>query len=398
MNRQASLFLWLLVMATVPLGAAEPSFPARARVTGDEVRIRASASLSAPVKGVLFKNMLVMATARGAKIRVGDKESFWYRVEGEGISGWSFGGFLNFDLSDPVPDTYVGSDDLSWFFKRFGESTWEYPQKISSSSFTLDEYRSLITTVEKGEDYSASYALYYSLFSALRGGAKDPSSAYLARKVHSLQFLTVLLNRLSLKEASRVLPLSWRDDEDALLSLDKIPSDLLSFVSDRLKSKKDFVARVIDRNPENFFHLSDRFQDDRDISLSAIKGGAVRGMLDQVSDRLKDDPVFLLEATGGSAGPYCEFFNLASERLRSDKDFRMKMLSKDSISSCPEDVLDDKEIVLAAVRRYGSELRFASARLQDDEDVVRAALAQGGTAMLEFASPRLQEKLSTPPR
>lgn len=58
-------------------------------------------------------------------------------------------------------------------------------------------------------------------------------------------------------------------------------------------------------------------------------------------------------------------------------------------SLCP-DLRDNKQVVLAAVKKYGSSLRYASKRLRDDRDVVYAAVSKHGYA-LEYASKRLRD-------
>jgi hypothetical protein len=54
------------------------------------------------------------------------------------------------------------------------------------------------------------------------------------------------------------------------------------------------------------------------------------------------------------------------------------------------EIIDDKEVMLAAVKETGTALRYASARLQDNEEVVLAAVNQNGTA-LTYASARLKD-------
>ena len=63
-----------------------------------------------------------------------------------------------------------------------------------------------------------------------------------------------------------------------------------------------------------------------------------------------------------------------------------------TLAHFPEDLQDDKEVVLAAVKENGFALRFASDRLKDDEDIVRAAVRRNRRA-LRFASERLQKLL-----
>ena len=190
-----SLFMRALFAMVLAAGlmtsamAAEMEFPVKARVTVDSLRVRATPSLTAAVKGVLFKNMLVTAMAQNPrKTKVGDKEDYWFRVEGEGVSGWCFGGFLEFAPREPIPDTYEGSDDLSWLAARFGDDPAKYPGTLAGAELTLDEVRSLMAAVERGS-VPAAVALRYSIYPQFQGSSPDAKTAYLAKKALSPVFL-----------------------------------------------------------------------------------------------------------------------------------------------------------------------------------------------------------------
>ena len=56
---------------------------------------------------------------------------------------------------------------------------------------------------------------------------------------------------------------------------------------------------------------------------------------------------------------------------------------------CSPDLKRNKEVVMTAVKKYGSSLQYADVSLQASDDIVMAAVKSFGEA-LEFASPRLK--------
>ncbi|MBU6149728.1 MAG: F-box protein, partial [Verrucomicrobia bacterium] len=85
-------------------------------------------------------------------------------------------------------------------------------------------------------------------------------------------------------------------------------------------------------------------------------------------------------------GKHPEYINCASDRLKDDKEFILKMIEEwTQISGRSPNVCwafryasdrlkDDKDVVLAAVQKDGITLEVASDRLKEDKDVVLAAL------------------------
>jgi len=117
-------------------------------------------------------------------------------------------------------------------------------------------------------------------------------------------------------------------------------------------------------------------------------------ILELVSEELKNDKEIILAAVKkhGFALKY------ASEKLKDDKEVVLAavnqsssaLIDKDSaLEHASERLKDDKEVVLAAVKKRGSALKYASERLKDDKEVVLVALKEKGSA-LEHASEKLK--------
>jgi hypothetical protein len=76
-----------------------------------------------------------------------------------------------------------------------------------------------------------------------------------------------------------------------------------------------------------------------------------------------------------------------------DKDFVLEQAKQDGYNSlfyANDRLQNDEEVVLAAVNQNGRSLEYASARLKDNEEVVLAAVNQNARS-LEYASARLKD-------
>ena len=67
------------------------------------------------------------------------------------------------------------------------------------------------------------------------------------------------------------------------------------------------------------------------------------------------------------------------------KDVKAVSLNGEELNHASDELRDDKDVVLAALREYRLALMFASPRLQDDDDVVRASLMKYGGS-IRYAS------------
>ena len=133
---------------------------------------------------------------------------------------------------------------------------------------------------------------------------------------------------------------------------------------DRYQTDKKFVLEVIEKasklppksDLERLFPQSLRF--DRDIVLAFCRR-------DDFEEIYHDRHLFV---------PGC---------LTNDKEVMMAYCAKipRQLQECSETLIDDRDVVLTAVRRCGLELQYASHRLQQDEAVIRLACAYDGRAL-----------------
>jgi hypothetical protein len=86
-------------------------------------------------------------------------------------------------------------------------------------------------------------------------------------------------------------------------------------------------------------------------------------------------------------------FKDVPERLRGNKAVVLAAVNLGrSIGSASKDLQGDREVVMAAVKHNGYELRFAAEELQGDKGVVMAAVTQNGDALCHASEPLKNNK------
>ncbi len=110
-----------------------------------------------------------------------------YKVKKDGKEGWVVDrDVLNFQVPTPTRDPR----DLTWFFQRYGESTWYYEEALNENSFTNEEYERLIMLALSEASYGGdvpNMALRLTLLRALKKNPDDPRFAGFKDKVKALE-------------------------------------------------------------------------------------------------------------------------------------------------------------------------------------------------------------------
>jgi hypothetical protein len=110
-----------------------------------------------------------------------------YKLKKDDKEGWvADRDALDFRVPVPTRDPR----DLSWFFQKYGESTWYYEQALNENSFTNEEYERLIMLAlsEGGYAYDVpNIALRLTLIRALQKNPDDPRLAGFKDKVKALE-------------------------------------------------------------------------------------------------------------------------------------------------------------------------------------------------------------------
>ena len=170
-----------------------------------------------------------------------------------------------------------------------------------------------------------------------------------------------------------------KDNEEFILKSLSLNGRTMSYASNRLKNDKKFIMKALYTNPSSFQFASEEVRNDRDFILE---------LNDKMESRYND---------------YSEYSDIDIARalkymgndLKADKELYLQIVNSESIlrliilTHMSEEIRDNYDLVLTAVKRYGGNLESASKQLQDNDDIVAAAVKNSSGA-LKFASPRLK--------
>lgn len=169
-------------------------------------------------------------------------------------------------------------------------------------------------------------------------------------------------------------------------------NSIIRNVSERLRDDKEVVMAAVQHDGYALTHASARLQADKDIVLAAVQRKGILGC-PFVATALRNDRDVVLRAVQhhGTMLPY------ASKRLQADREIVLAAVQNDGYALSKVYLTafrnrDAREIVLTAVQQDGHALRFALKPLQDDKEIVLAAVQQQtGLMVLRLASKRLQK-------
>jgi len=143
-------------------------------------------------------------------------------------------------------------------------------------------------------------------------------------------------------------PDKFKNDKEIMLAAVKKWGKNFKWASIELKQNKEIILTAISHpeEPISLLYVDDKFRDNRDVVIVAVKRDGEN--LKRASNRLKRDREIVLTAMKDSKEPA-------------------------SLEIVIEEFKDDKEIVIAAVKRNGHDLKWASNRLRLDREVVLSA-------------------------
>jgi len=282
-------------------------------------------------------------------------------------------------------------EGMDWFYKRFGSSTWFAEGTFNVKSFTPREYEALIAAALQGNE-SATVALKLSILKYLIENPKDSDYKALKEKLYSEEFLKTVPRFEYLAE---MLPEELLDNKDfATDILAKNPYNL-KFFSERLRSDKEIVSKAISNSSSLLEFASDALRNDKAFMKELLQKSPTA--LNYVSDELKGDKDLVLPVLKG----HPELYSAASAKVQNDPEvlplIRTHILAGERgyLSTLPEQLRGDREVVIKAVEGNCSLLESASVELRDDEEVVNRAIARSRHC-LQYASSRLRSKLKQP--
>lgn len=154
------------------------------------------------------------------------------------------------------------------------------------------------------------------------------------------------------------------------LNIEAISGGTMKFeeIPEMLKRDKDVIKAVVSFDGWDLEKVSAEFKNDKEIVEAAIAKDGVA--LQFASEELRNDKDIVMNAMMTSP-----FFEPASDELKNDKEFIMEVYEKSPesdllLSYLPENLKNDKDIVLALTAKYGGAFRNASEELKNDKDFV----------------------------
>jgi hypothetical protein len=167
-------------------------------------------------------------------------------------------------------------------------------------------------------------------------------------------------------EYFNALPSKIRHDRKVLVALYSKWKDF-SFRKDMIENWKDIVPT--------------KLQNKRRFALEIV---TVEGRLLEMFEEIRDDEEIVLRAVENHG----EAFSFASERLQNCRKIALAALTHDRGKQCflrklPEIFRDDYDLVALALKQSGCQLRFASDRLKQKQEIALIAVGQDITYGLE---------------
>ncbi len=144
----------------------------------------------------------------------------------------------------------------------------------------------------------------------------------------------------------------------------------LSWTSEELRADREVVLAAVNNNGKSLYYASDNLRADKDVVLAAVKNNGYA--LEYANDSLRADIDIIMAAVMGDDGEAIVF---ASKKLRSNKNVVMAAASSAPFGGVLENVgnklRDDPEVVLAVLLSSSDSilidvnLKFASDRLRN---------------------------------
>jgi len=150
--------------------------------------------------------------------------------------------------------------------------------------------------------------------------------------------------------------------------------DVLELASEVLRADKEIVNAAVAQNSRALRHAAEPLKDDKAFVLAILKTSPRRGQTGHSSWPVNPEHESLVHALA-----------CASDRLRADKEVVLAAVAQNGLAllDAHEAFRSDKEVVLAAVAQHAIVLHLASPALQSDREVVVTALAAAGPGFVE---------------
>ena len=167
---------------------------------------------------------------------------------------------------------------------------------------------------------------------------------------------------------------------------------ILKHVREFCQDNDELMISILLKHYLSLEDANSRLQDNRELAQQLVKWDYDGKQLPYVSERLKNDESFIVEAV--KTNPLA--IEYASESIKSNQQLMDTLVVEHKIYSALKyasmEVKDNVQIVKEAVKDDAFFLEFASDRLRDDEDVALLAIDSDAncTEAMQFVSDRLK--------
>jgi len=179
----------------------------------------------------------------------------------------------------------------------------------------------------------------------------------------------------------------FENDINKQEALENLVDQIIVHVNENyLKEKEKIMEKVRNQSePGIIFSTIKKYKDDFNIVLECVKQDGM--FLDFASDELRNNKEICLAAIKNNKAAFTFFSN----ELRDDKEFILECAKHNGyiLEIMDDNYKDDYDIVMAAVKNDGHTLEFASERLANNKEIVREAIYSDNDS-LQFASNELR--------
>ena len=183
---------------------------------------------------------------------------------------------------------------------------------------------------------------------------------------------------------------SLRSSKEIALEATRNNSYAYRFIGEELKSDLKLAQIAISDDWRNLQYVSSSLKNDKEVAMIAVKENG--SALEYTSEGLRKN--LKIAYTAVKSNPLS--LRYLDQSLRADFDLVKLAINNDqsglALSFASEDLRNNKELVINAVRRSGYALKYASRNLRNDKDIVLEAIANDPRS-LKFASSILKGNL-----
>ncbi|MGB2631114.1 MAG: diphthine--ammonia ligase, partial [Candidatus Omnitrophota bacterium] len=168
---------------------------------------------------------------------------------------------------------------------------------------------------------------------------------------------------------------SLQKDREIVLAAVKQFGLALQYAGGSLRNDKEIVMEAVKTNRSAFKHADESLKKDREFVLAVVKENG--RALEHADELLRNDREIVLAAAIRKHRWPAEY---ADRSLWENRDFVLAQVKKDgsALECAAEPLKSDKEIVLTAVKQNRWALRYAHGSLREDREVVLAGVRRHG--------------------